>query len=143
MSRVQQQGFVYIIQIRDDGPFKIGWALDPQKRLAELQTACPYKLVLRHVRSGDKALEGQLHRQLASQRLSGEWFAPEEETLPASLAEARSPMEVTMYRAMQKFHLETLCGEDRFHWRECQSVAQAFGHASWEEWEVAMGVAMP
>lgn len=69
------EGYVYFMQATHGGPVKIGWAVDPAARLAELQTGHPDTLVIRRLVKGDRKLEAQLHRHYASARLRGEWFA--------------------------------------------------------------------
>jgi hypothetical protein len=77
--RARADGFVYFIQAGDDGPIKIGWALDPTARLKELQVGCPEPLRLLMTIADDGELESQLHRRFASLRLRGEWFRAEQE----------------------------------------------------------------
>ena len=68
---------VYLIQVGDDGPYKIGQAQDPAKRIKELQTASPDKLYLRAFISGvPGSFESQLHSKLAEFHIRGEWFEP-------------------------------------------------------------------
>lgn len=54
-------GFVYFIQAEHGGPVKIGWARDPAKRLRELQTGSPHRLVVRATIAGALADEAALH----------------------------------------------------------------------------------
>lgn len=58
---------------------KIGRARDIEKRMAELQTGCPYEMyILGSIacRSDMHAtgIEGKLHRMLRHSRMRGEWF---------------------------------------------------------------------
>lgn len=76
--------YVYIIG-RDDGPVKIGVSHDPPKRLATLQSGCPFRLSLLHqvkARNVDHAytMEHQCHRLYADHRLVGEWFKIDADT---------------------------------------------------------------
>lgn len=57
-------------------PVKIGYATDPDRRLAELQVGSPERLVLFAVIPGDRADESRLHAHLRAYRLRGEWFKP-------------------------------------------------------------------
>ena len=68
--------FVYVIQMGQKNIFKIGKSNDPEGRLANLQTASPFKLKLLHVFSADNAsiAEENLHAALHEKRLKGEWF---------------------------------------------------------------------
>lgn len=76
------EGYVYFIQgSNEEGLIKIGWAKDPIKRLADLQTACPIPLTLLGAKPGDVTDEKALHRKLAFARFHGEWFAPVPEVL--------------------------------------------------------------
>lgn len=66
---------------------KIGKANDVTKRLATLQTGCPYKIKLLKVERGGVAVERDYHRRFAALRENGEWFRHEGE-LAQFLAEA-------------------------------------------------------
>jgi len=70
------EGYVYLIEEAPDGYTKIGVSVDPQGRLATLQTASSRPLVLRYTVKLDdpNALEHQLHHDFARHRLKGEWF---------------------------------------------------------------------
>ena len=86
-------GFVYFASEADDGPIKIGHALNPATRVKSLQAGHPRELVLLgQIRSDDANLaEKALHKQLASSRIRGEWFSrtPELMDLIASQATDR------------------------------------------------------
>ena len=68
--------YVYVIQMGNRNIFKIGKSNEPGGRLANLQTASPYKLKLLHFFAADNAsaAEEQLHAELYEKRLQGEWF---------------------------------------------------------------------
>jgi hypothetical protein len=67
---------VYFIEAIGTNRVKIGHAEDPEKRLAELQTASPFDLQLLFSFPGDEALEAQYHAKYAHLRVrpNGEWF---------------------------------------------------------------------
>jgi hypothetical protein len=75
--------YVYFIQKADDekGPIKIGRTTDLKRRLRTLQTASPWKLIIRSSFMYDdgefvKKLERLIHK-IAKQRfkkINGEWF---------------------------------------------------------------------
>ncbi|WP_340701366.1 GIY-YIG nuclease family protein [Brevibacillus borstelensis] len=74
---------VYFIQAEIGGPIKIG-STDydsPEKRLEELQTGNPEKLVILHWTTGGKALEFHLHNKFKKYHKFREWFWPEKELL--------------------------------------------------------------
>lgn len=71
----QSDGFVYFIQA-ESGPVKIGRALQPSSRLAELQVGNHEVLTLLAVVRGGRALERAYHEQFAEHRKVGEWFSP-------------------------------------------------------------------
>ena len=70
-------GFIYVIQWGDDGPVKIGQAIDPKSRMAELQVANWMVLRLTAVVPVVGLLtpiEKTAHRLAVVHLLSGEWF---------------------------------------------------------------------
>jgi hypothetical protein len=94
------KGFIYFIRRGWNGPIKIGWALDPWRRLGELQIGSATRLRLIGIWPGTMADEHELHKQLAEHRTRGEWFVLPAETLkeirqqvtPVLLEEARRRM---------------------------------------------------
>lgn len=72
---------VYVVG-SDDGPMKIGIAIDPRNRLAELQVGHPFKLKVLRTWKHEAAAHIELaaHKILRGNRLQGEWFSvsPEE-----------------------------------------------------------------
>ena len=60
--------------ITDGDCTKIGVAKNPNKRLAQLQTGNPNKLVIAKVIQGGYHEERALHEALKDRRLEGEWF---------------------------------------------------------------------
>jgi len=68
---------LYIMQIEKTGAIKIGVSKNPEKRIKQLQTSCPYKIkmILRIEKRAD--LEKQLHDRLKkfrTTRSNQEWF---------------------------------------------------------------------
>jgi hypothetical protein len=86
---------VYVIA-GPSGPRKIGIATDVRSRLAQIQTACPFKVVLEHFDECSQVdaelVEANAHTLLAGKRLYGEWFA-------ASADEARDAVAAAKERA--------------------------------------------
>lgn len=79
-------GFVYFARcLHDDGPIKIGRAVNLMNRLGSLRNGCPYPIAyVAFFYSADPGVdEALLHERFASSRLSlrGEWFNPTEELL--------------------------------------------------------------
>ena len=73
---------IYFIQCGKNGPIKIGYTIkNPKERMAELQTACPYKLVLLWIYKGSDYTEASIHEELKHERIRGEWFRPGEDVL--------------------------------------------------------------
>lgn len=103
--------FVYVIS---DGEFmKVGRASDVQARLRALQTGNARKLAIAAVRevSDDRAaskLESHIHRTLADDRVGGEWFKANLETirplldgdLPAEVARESVSLEIVPSEAV-------------------------------------------
>jgi alanine racemase len=79
--------FVYVIAVDgagERGPVKIGTSQNPEKRLRELQTASPYRLILMHQfafpsRDIARTVEKSFHQVLARYNSVGEWVS-----MPAS-----------------------------------------------------------
>jgi hypothetical protein len=65
---------IYIIKIKGRSYVKIGYSIDPQKRLKELQTGNHQKLELLKVFDGSRELEYEFHTLFAGNRVQGEWF---------------------------------------------------------------------
>ncbi|WP_109808386.1 GIY-YIG nuclease family protein [Sphingosinithalassobacter portus] len=67
-------GWVYFVQVGSGGHIKIGWAKDPTKRIASLQTAQPQQLKLLGVIPGSLKAEREVHALFSQARVRGEWF---------------------------------------------------------------------
>lgn len=80
-STLKSPGNVYFIT--SGTHIKIGWAKDPDRRLAALQTASPVKLSLVYSFPGSGAKERELHAKFSHLRSSGEWFAASPEIFAA------------------------------------------------------------
>lgn len=65
---------VYFIAA-EDGPIKIGKALDPVARLRTLQTSHPVPLSILAICGGGDDREREYHMRFEAHRLQGEWFA--------------------------------------------------------------------
>lgn len=77
-----RESLVYFIQPQDGGLIKIGWcAGKSKKRLGEIQTMSPVKLIVLGTVLGGFKKEKELHKEFASIRSHGEWFHPEKELL--------------------------------------------------------------
>lgn len=83
--------FVYFVQQGDDGPIKIGLAIDVGKRLDHLMAANSAELIVKAIIPGSVELESELHLRFARHVIRGEWFRPAPEiveyiaSLPAVL----------------------------------------------------------
>ncbi len=75
--------FVYFIQAGDEnGPIKIGFSIDPYRRMEELQTMHAEQLfLLGVVECADETAECALHRRFARICIRGEWHRPTAELL--------------------------------------------------------------
>ena len=67
---------IYFIQSGEKGPIKIGFTIDPEKRLGHLQCANPCELTLLKAIHGDMEEERRLHEKFRHLRIRGEWFKP-------------------------------------------------------------------
>lgn len=77
----RNKGWVYFIRSGEDGPLKIGWTVDPQKRLEQLQTGSFVRLFILGTIEGSAGGESAFHRRWANYRIRGEWFEPAPEIL--------------------------------------------------------------
>lgn len=68
---------LYLISETEDGPIKVGIAVNPKSRCRELQTGSPHALrVLHEVEIKDaRAIEARVHGLLSDHHIRGEWFA--------------------------------------------------------------------
>jgi len=71
------KGYVYFIQGQHGGAIKIGYSVNPQKRLKELQTGYPDTLKILVMLPGNEYTRDIFHRQLKESRLNGKWFKPD------------------------------------------------------------------
>lgn len=69
-----QERSVYFIVTEDETLVKVGSALDPVKRLKQIQTSCPDRLRLYGVAVGGFRGEQALHALFHAYRVRGEWF---------------------------------------------------------------------
>lgn len=66
---------VYFISCdQPDYPIKVGSTTNVEKRLAQIQNACPWPLRVLAVAAGGSSVEREIHRAFREDRLSGEWF---------------------------------------------------------------------
>jgi transcriptional regulator with XRE-family HTH domain len=72
---------IYFVQYGYDGPIKIGYAKNIRNRLAFLQVASPFDLILIGQIEGDRSYERKLHRKFKKSRLTGEWFTPTDDLI--------------------------------------------------------------
>ncbi len=92
-QKVTKKGIevTYFIQAEDLGYIKIGKAVNPKKRLKELQVAMPVTLILLAV---DMEIpEKAYHKKFAKDKKRGEWFHPTIEILKhIELLKVKSPV---------------------------------------------------
>lgn len=93
---------VYFIRAGTDGPVKIGVAIDPEARRAELQVGNHLDLTIIRVIDGGRAHEAWLHRQFIHARNGGEWFCFEPRMLtielPALVGTIQTPAQLVIDR---------------------------------------------
>lgn len=71
-------GQVYLMGNREYGLVKIGFSNNPEQRLKELQTGCPFPISIFTSFKGSLKREKQLHHQYKDLRVNGEWFKIED-----------------------------------------------------------------
>ena len=85
-----EPGFIYSMAYSiDEGPFKVGRAIDPEKRRFDLQTGSPDRLWLVETwpTRDMNAAETRIHSALSEYRVSGEWFACDMATVRTAVAD--------------------------------------------------------
>ena len=65
---------VYFIGNTDYELVKIGFSSEPEKRVKQLQTGCPFPITILHTEVGTPKNESELHRRFSKHRVNGEWF---------------------------------------------------------------------
>jgi hypothetical protein len=76
----------YVYAITDGKFTKIGRSVDPERRLRQLQTGSPRELRLEWTAPESDCSESFLHDRLATQRIRGEWFSVDVETVRRACA---------------------------------------------------------
>lgn len=67
-------GYVYFIGNLTHQYVKIGYSLNPKKRLTGIQTGCPFPVTILATMPGSKRIETHLHDKFRKWRTVGEWF---------------------------------------------------------------------
>lgn len=86
---------VYWVKAGDTGPVKVGHAANVPARIRELQTGCPWPLILLRTEPGDRDLEGALHCYYRARQVRAEWFLLTNAEVQVSLDGIRPPPRVT------------------------------------------------
>lgn len=69
-------GFVYFIQGEGEGRIKIGWSVDPRRRLEVIQRFSPVALRLLGTFQGSRTDEARAQKLFDHAHSHGEWFEP-------------------------------------------------------------------
>jgi len=77
-TKAKTTGQVYIIGNLEYKTCKIGYSENPNKRVKDLQTGCPFLLTILASFPGNVPIEKQIHRKYAHLHLIGEWFTIDE-----------------------------------------------------------------
>ena len=104
---------IYFIQCGTNGPIKIGYTDNGVKeRLAQLQTGCPYELMVLWVYTGDDYTEAQIHSELSQERVRGEWFHPSKTVIEFITTEMSNVLEIESKNGRWIQLSETFSGSD-------------------------------
>lgn len=106
---------IYFILDRDAALVKIGHAIDPWRRLSQIQVSNPSKLEIVAVQGGGPVEEAQLHDRFAASHFRGEWFRfdPELQAFVAELGEPARPLranDTTKFWGMQQIEVAQATG---------------------------------
>ena len=74
LENKEYNSFVYFMVNERHGFCKIGYSLNPEKRLKELQTGCPVPIFIKKTIVGDLKLESKFHKYFRKYKSNGEWF---------------------------------------------------------------------
>jgi hypothetical protein len=75
---MNEKGFVYAVRAVTVGRIKIGYSIDPESRLGNLQIGSPDILEIIATWPGTEDGERSLHKHLSQWRTHGEWFESSE-----------------------------------------------------------------
>lgn len=119
---MEKLGYIYLIQLGEHGPVKIGYSSDPKKRLDALQIGAAEPVYLRALVAGAHHEEQALHRKYDEFRLRGEWFNPSDDMLDELMGMPQvDPKSVVPLRRPRKKPMEA--AEAEAIWRD-KSVPQ-------------------
>lgn len=135
---------IYFVENVDSGHIKIGWASDPIRRIADMQTGNPSHLVLLATMEGGESIESSLHERFQCLHYRGEWFRRDRSLYDfivgyATLHESGTPSPTQGLLRLQGLPDETrrrvaaLCGDlcSGFDDALCRQVAETV--ACWGE----------
>jgi hypothetical protein len=88
---------IYFIQIGDDGPIKVGFSQNPQRRLITLQSSHYERLHLIGLKEGSRFEEANVQARLERFALGHEWYA----AVPEVFAEIDEPV-ARVFEALDK-----------------------------------------
>ena len=72
---------IYVIEEGENGPIKIGTAVNPESRIKTLQSGNSRRLNVVMIFEGNHALENKIHKDLSVHKVrdNGEWFYPNDQ----------------------------------------------------------------
>jgi Meiotically up-regulated gene 113 len=142
---------VYFIRAGEDGPVKIGWAANVEKRRKTLQTAHHRPLHLIRVVDGDIETERWFHRRFSEGWLKGEWFEFHSDMVAVEPPTPKPPPPPPMFRSdpelvspMSDWRRQAVENPDP-HIRECVAridAMHALHAAGWEPRRIARSLGM-
>ena len=75
---MQDNTYLYVIAATPEGPCKIGFSANPEKRVRQLQTGHAHLLTLQYKQvvptNEARRIERQIHQTIGYRRSRGEWF---------------------------------------------------------------------
>lgn len=113
---------IYFAQAGEGGHVKIGWAVNPEARIAILQTGHHENLQLLRTVEGDRKTEAAIHRRFGHSRIRGEWFRFDQAMLSDDLV--RPPRQEAISLVIRP---ESLVSEIDAFLEEAQMSPTAFG----------------
>lgn len=124
MGKKRSSGWIYFVKAGPDGPIKIGWTVNPQKRLEQLQTGSAVRLFILGTMEGSSVGESAFHKRWSRYRIRGEWFEPAPEIVDF--------VRINRHRGFVEVELDDIA-DDEGYWEWLHERIELGYGPNWEE----------